>query len=42
MAQAEEWRAAGFDVERLAPDTLVVRSVPAMLPPRTSRRWCAT
>jgi len=32
MAQAEEWHAAGFDVERLAPDTLVVRSVPAMLP----------
>ncbi len=32
MAQREEWRAAGFDVERLAPDTLVVRSVPAMLP----------
>ena len=32
MAQSEEWLAAGFDVERLAPDTLVVRSVPAMLP----------
>ena len=32
MAQREEWRAAGFDVERLAPETLVVRSVPAMLP----------
>jgi DNA mismatch repair protein MutL len=32
MAQAQEWQAAGFDVERLAPDTLVVRSVPAMLP----------
>ncbi|HEU4780914.1 MAG TPA: DNA mismatch repair endonuclease MutL [Steroidobacteraceae bacterium] len=32
MAQHEEWRAAGFDVERLAPETLVVRSVPAMLP----------
>jgi DNA mismatch repair protein MutL len=32
MAQTEEWRDAGFDVERLAPDTLVVRSVPAMLP----------
>jgi len=32
MAQAEEWQAAGFDVERLAPGTLVVRSVPAMLP----------
>jgi len=32
MAQREEWHAAGFDVERLAPETLVVRSVPAMLP----------
>ena len=32
MVQAEEWQAAGFDVERLAPGTLVVRSVPAMLP----------
>jgi DNA mismatch repair protein MutL len=32
MAQRDEWRAAGFDVERLAPETLVVRSVPAMLP----------
>ena len=32
MAQGDEWRAAGFDVERLAPETLVVRSVPAMLP----------
>jgi DNA mismatch repair protein MutL len=32
MTQAEEWRAAGFDLERLAPETLVVRSVPAMLP----------
>jgi DNA mismatch repair protein MutL len=32
MTQSEEWRAAGFDVERLAPETLVVRSVPAMLP----------
>jgi DNA mismatch repair protein MutL len=32
MSQGEEWRAAGFDVERLAPGTLVVRSVPAMLP----------
>jgi len=32
MGQSEEWLAAGFDVERLAPDTLVVRSVPAMLP----------
>ncbi|HEU5134897.1 MAG TPA: DNA mismatch repair endonuclease MutL [Steroidobacteraceae bacterium] len=32
MTQDEEWRAAGFDIERLAPETLVVRSVPAMLP----------
>ena len=32
MTQSDEWRAAGFDVERLAPETLVVRSVPAMLP----------
>jgi DNA mismatch repair protein MutL len=32
MAQREEWQAAGFDIERLAPDTLVVRAVPALLP----------
>jgi DNA mismatch repair protein MutL len=32
MAQREEWQAAGFDLERLAPGTLIVRSVPAMLP----------
>jgi DNA mismatch repair protein MutL len=32
MEEHEEWRAAGFDLERLAPGTLVVRSVPAMLP----------
>jgi len=32
MSQREEWLAAGFDLERLAPETLVVRSVPAMLP----------
>jgi DNA mismatch repair protein MutL len=32
MVQNEEWRAAGFDLERLAPETLVVRAVPAMLP----------
>jgi DNA mismatch repair ATPase MutL len=25
-------RAAGFDIERLAPDTLIVRAVPALLP----------
>ena len=32
MTQREEWLAAGFEFERLAPETLVVRSVPAMLP----------
>jgi DNA mismatch repair protein MutL len=32
MAQQGEWQTAGFELERLAPDTLVVRSVPAMLP----------
>src|SRR5688572_1786944 len=32
MAQREEWQAAGFDLERFAPDTLIVRAVPAMLP----------
>ena len=32
MAQRDEWHGAGFDIERLAPETLVVRSVPAMLP----------
>jgi DNA mismatch repair protein MutL len=32
MAQREEWQAAGFDIERLAPDTLVIRAVPALLP----------
>ena len=32
MAQREEWLAAGFDLERLAPETLVVRAVPALLP----------
>jgi DNA mismatch repair protein MutL len=32
MTQTDEWQAAGFDLERLAPETLVVRSVPAMLP----------
>jgi DNA mismatch repair protein MutL len=32
MTQKDEWQAAGFDLERLAPETLVVRSVPAMLP----------
>jgi DNA mismatch repair protein MutL len=32
MSQREEWQAAGFEVDRLAPETVVVRSVPAMLP----------
>jgi DNA mismatch repair protein MutL len=32
MEQQGQWQAAGFDLERLAPGTLVVRSVPAMLP----------
>jgi DNA mismatch repair protein MutL len=32
MEQQAEWQRAGFDLERLAPETLVVRSVPAMLP----------
>jgi DNA mismatch repair protein MutL len=32
MAQREEWQTAGFDIERFAPDTLVVRAVPALLP----------
>jgi len=32
MAQRAEWLAAGFDFDRLAPGTLAVRSVPAMLP----------
>jgi DNA mismatch repair protein MutL len=32
MSQNAEWQAAGFDLERLAPETLIVRSVPAMLP----------
>jgi DNA mismatch repair protein MutL len=32
MQQCGEWQAAGFELERLAPDTLVVRSVPALLP----------
>ncbi|MEO8017572.1 MAG: DNA mismatch repair endonuclease MutL [Pseudomonadota bacterium] len=32
ISQRDEWLAAGFDLERLAPETLVVRSVPAMLP----------
>jgi DNA mismatch repair protein MutL len=32
MEQRADWSAAGFDIERLAPETLVVRSVPALLP----------
>jgi DNA mismatch repair protein MutL len=32
LANRAEWLAAGFDLERLGPQTLVVRSVPALLP----------
>jgi DNA mismatch repair protein MutL len=32
LARSEEWRSAGFELERLGPATLAVRSVPAMLP----------
>jgi DNA mismatch repair protein MutL len=32
LAQRQQWQAAGFDLERLSPDTLVVRAVPALLP----------
>ena len=32
MEQRDDWVAAGFDLERLAPETLIVRSVPALLP----------
>ena len=32
MEQQEQWGNAGFELERLSPGTLVVRSVPAMLP----------
>jgi DNA mismatch repair protein MutL len=32
LTQTEEWRQAGFELERLGPNTLAVRSVPAMLP----------
>jgi DNA mismatch repair protein MutL len=32
MTQRAEWQAAGFELERLAPETLVVRAVPALLP----------
>jgi DNA mismatch repair protein MutL len=32
MATLDDWQRAGFDLDRFAPDTLVVRAVPAMLP----------
>ena len=32
LANRDEWQAAGFELERLGPQTLVVRSVPALLP----------
>jgi DNA mismatch repair protein MutL len=32
MAGRDDWQRAGFDIDRFAPDTLVVRAVPAMLP----------
>ncbi len=32
LAQRQQWLNAGFDLERLAPETLIVRSVPALLP----------
>jgi DNA mismatch repair protein MutL len=32
MAQRDEWSHAGFELERLAPETLCVRAVPALLP----------
>jgi DNA mismatch repair protein MutL len=32
LEKQAEWQAAGFDLERLGPQTLVVRSVPALLP----------
>jgi DNA mismatch repair protein MutL len=32
LEKRDEWQAAGFDLERLGPQTLVVRSVPALLP----------
>jgi DNA mismatch repair protein MutL len=32
MAQRDQWTTAGFDLERFSPETLVVRSVPALLP----------
>jgi DNA mismatch repair protein MutL len=32
MAQRAQWTAAGFDLERFSPETLVVRALPAILP----------
>jgi DNA mismatch repair protein MutL len=32
LEQQAQWQAAGFELERLGPQTLVVRSVPALLP----------
>jgi DNA mismatch repair protein MutL len=32
LEQRAQWQAAGFELERLGPGTLVVRAVPAMLP----------
>lgn len=32
LEQQEQWARAGFELERLSPGTVVVRSVPAMLP----------
>jgi DNA mismatch repair protein MutL len=32
LEQQEQWANAGFELERLAPGTVIVRSVPAMLP----------
>jgi DNA mismatch repair protein MutL len=32
LEHRQQWSEAGFDVERLSPTTLVVRSVPAMMP----------
>jgi DNA mismatch repair protein MutL len=35
IAAADEWAALGFEIERLAPESLVVRRVPALLGART-------
>jgi DNA mismatch repair protein MutL len=32
LEQQEQWANAGFELERLSPGTVIVRSVPAMLP----------